>query len=319
MRARAQSISSSEADQAINNASKIRSKKNKHGNKGEQLVLKKLRSSTDYKKVSHASLRNNRLGYDIKTTDKKGNEQFHEVKSSSKQTFSPSTWHIAKNQFDQAMNNIKKYFFWFVNALNTKNPIIKKLSPNQMKFTPSRFQVTVSDNYPHKEISLNASSLVDKLETGSNCLITKSVRATKTVSEDRQLIAQAVLTRQFLAEYLKKNFKDIDCNYDQGNSRKPYHIKYTDKDGKLVYVDIKVQLVENISSSNRNSFRLHVTKNRRDQAMKLKPDSDHRREFWYCVLDKASKKLFVCVYDVSCKEFWENNETQIDYYSFKEK
>ena len=133
------------------------------------------------------------------------------------------------------------------------------------------------------------------------------------------MIAQAVLTRQFLAEYFKKDFNDIECNYDQGNSRKPYHIKYTDQDSKLVYVDIKVQLVENISAPNRNSFRLHVTKNRRDQAMKLKPDSNSRREFWYCVLDKASKKLFVYVYDVSGKEFWNRNETQIDYYSFKEK
>jgi hypothetical protein len=132
-----------------------------------------------------------------------------------------------------------------------------------MEFNPSRFQVTVNEIYPVKEnISLEASSLVDVLENRSKSLGAQSARATKTVSEDRQLIAQAVLTRQFLAKNLNKNnFSDIDCNCDQGNSRKPYHIRYTDKDGKLVYVDLKVRLVENNSFSNRNSFRLHVTKN----------------------------------------------------------
>jgi hypothetical protein len=308
------------ANKAIVRAAKIRAKKNNHGNKGEKLVLGKLKKKRCYKKVFHASMQNNKLGYDIKTTDRNDKEEFHEVKSSSKKKFSPSTWHIAKKQYDTARRNFKKYFFWFVNALNTKTPIIKKLSPGQMKFTPSRYQVTVSDNYDHKTISLNASSLIEAYENISKSSKTNSVRTNKSQLEDRQLIAQSVLTRQFLGVNLNnKEFKDIDCNYNQGNSRKPYHIKYTDKKGKLVYVDIQVRFIDSISSTSGNTFRLHVTKHRLDQARKLKPDSKSRREFWYCVLDKASKKLFVNVYDVSGPEFWDQNATQIDYYRFTEK
>lgn len=324
MAARVINQSPSDAVIAIKKAAKIRTKKTSHGNGGEKLVLRTLRTDPEYKTVIHASLKNQRLGYDIRTINNNGQEEFHEVKSSSKKNFNPSTWYIASNQYETAIANAKKYFFWFVNALNTEKPSIKKLRPEQLDFMPSRFQVTVGSDYkPYYDMTFKAKALLDELESQYQSPRTVSMRNDKSELEDRQLIAQAVLTRKFLAErltsYRRDGINNLDYNFDQVNSRKPYHLKYTDKDGKTVYVDIKVTLDDAKRSFGKTTFRFNVTKNRLEQAMKLNSSSDHRREFWYCRLDKERKELYVRVYDVSGKNFWNSpkNQTDIDYYSFK--
>lgn len=324
MVARVINQSPSDAVIAINKAANTRSKKTIHGNKGEKFVLRTLRADPEYKAVIHASLTNQRLGYDLRTINTNGEEEFHEVKSSSKKNFNPSTWHIARNQYETAITNAKKYFFWFVNALNTKKPSIKKLRPDQLEFKPSRFQVTVGSDYkPYYDMTFKANTLLDELESKYQSPRSVSMRNDKPELEDRQLIAQAVLTRKFLAERLTSSRRDginnLDYNCDQVNSCKPYHLKYTDQDGKPVYVDIKVSFDEKKRFFDDTSFRFHVTKNRREQAMKLNSSSDHRREFWYCRLDKERKELYVRVYDVSGKDFWNSpkNQTETDYYSFK--
>ena len=78
--------SPSDAVIAINKAAKIRTKKTSHGKRGEKLVLRTLRTDPEYRTVIHASLKNQRLGYDIRTINTNGEEEFREVKSSSKKT-----------------------------------------------------------------------------------------------------------------------------------------------------------------------------------------------------------------------------------------
>lgn len=314
-----QSLRSQEADYAINSASKTRVKKSKHGLRGEKFIARRLRASEKFKKVIHASQNDSRLGYDIETIDHDGKKVFHEIKSSGKENFAPSIWYIAKKQFDIARSNVEKYFFWFVNAVNSKNPSILKFRPDQLKFKAGRYQVQVGSK-PAYRMHFQAKKLFRELEDFITGTLT-SQRKDRSLMEEKRLVAMSVLTKQLLAQRLNSNprrqgINNVEVNLKQASNSKPFHLKYTDSERKEVLVDIKV--TEKQPRDNAN-LKFYISRKRREAAMRLSPSSKIKREFWHCILNPNKESLDLEVYDISGKRFWNDpdNHSSIDYYSFK--
>lgn len=308
------------ADAVVKQAAKVRIKKSKHGRAGERYVYRyKLPQESPKPRCKYISPSHKDAGYDILVT-REGKQEFHEVKASQSKYFIPSKWHISAKQYQKSQENLDSFFFWFVNNIRRVGPKpTRKYRADQLEFKPSRYQICVRTDVPCRQLSFDASKLLDELGD----IQTHSSRTLKSndPEDDEKQLKLAIYTRIYLAKQLAKRtgMNKAKVNIKTTNTL-PYHLQYYDDTGKEVRVDLKVRKLRSSLARNQD-LRFVMTAPRLDDAKSLTPDSCYRREYWLCSLDETSKKLYVRIYDISSKNFFENegvNET-IDYYSFKVK
>jgi Domain of unknown function (DUF3883) len=299
----------------IDRAAKTRQLKTDNGKSGEKLVLKKLKKqkskSTTVKIISGDDPD---AGYDIFVKTKSGVRELHEVKSSQRQNFTPSTWHISAKQYALATSIKYKYFFWFINNI-IREPTFKKCLPKDLEFKPSRYEISLKPNHePNKRLVLDATELVKKIKNG---LGGQSRTKKIDLAREYEQIKLAVYTRSFLYQKLKKEtkYKKLEVNLKQATANKPFHLKYIDQNKQEVRVDLKVTR----SYNEKDPIRFYITSKQLDITKKLNSTSGFRREFWHCHLDKETSQLHIKIFNINGNEFFNQVDEKVDYYSFKPK
>lgn len=130
-------------------------KNRKTGEKGEILVfrkeekyLKKIGRVDLIDKLKHISIEDDSAGYDILSFDKKGNEKYIEVKSTTLKISKIHHFNISSNEYEKA-KNLENYYIYFVFETNTKNPKIFKLKrpfdlpDSKIEVIPANYDVKI--------------------------------------------------------------------------------------------------------------------------------------------------------------------------------
>jgi hypothetical protein len=130
-------------------------KNRKTGERGEIFVFRKEKEYLEkigridlIDKLKHISNEDDSVGYDILSFDKKGNEKYIEVKSTTLKVPNVHHFNISSNEYEKA-RRLKNYYIYFVFETNTKNPKIFKLerpfnlSDSIIKVTPANYDVKI--------------------------------------------------------------------------------------------------------------------------------------------------------------------------------
>lgn len=126
---------------------------NKLGKRGENIVynMEKLflaKNNLPIKELEHSSKTNDRLGYDIKSLDEKGNTKFIEVKATRKQ-MGNANFIITDNEKEKA-ESLENYYIYIVFEAHTLTPKIWQIKEpfkeHQDKFllTPINYRVEIT-------------------------------------------------------------------------------------------------------------------------------------------------------------------------------
>lgn len=130
-------------------------KNRKTGERGEILVFRKEKEYLEkigrkdlIARLKHISNDDDSAGYDILSFDKKGNEKYIEVKSTTLKIPNVHHFNISSNEYEKA-KHFENYYIYFVFETNTKNPKIFKLKrpfdlrDTIIEVTPANYDVKI--------------------------------------------------------------------------------------------------------------------------------------------------------------------------------
>ena len=130
-------------------------KNRKTGDRGEILVFRKEKEYLEkigrmdlIDEIKHISIEDDSAGYDILSFDKKGDEKYIEVKSTTTKVSNVHHFIISSNEYDKAIL-LENYYIYFVFETNTKNPKIFKLKKpfdlpdSKIEITPANYNVKI--------------------------------------------------------------------------------------------------------------------------------------------------------------------------------